>query len=212
MEERKQSFLEGTAVVFLVVMLLVFGFGLYQLLTYTIPMHKGDYATASRSYAADRPTVLYDAGLQFYQLHAYERAKILFVAAYSACTESSGSIPQSRQKLAGQIQFMLGNACEGLGQAQPAVEAYAQALRHDPENLYAKYNLERLLMPPPSSGGGQGGQGSGQSGNQGNQQQQPGNQGNQGNQQQQPGNQGNQGNPTPVQPGGGVGKTPKKGI
>ena len=35
-----------------------------------------------------------------------------------------------------------------------AVQAYEQALRHNPNHMYAKYNLELLQQTSPGGGGG----------------------------------------------------------
>ncbi|GEM_PF-1753969 len=236
--ERAKTFLAENrgmvAVVALVLSAMLFIAGVYQLLTYSLPMFKADYYTAIQSVSADKATVLYDAGLQAFRAGNYDQAQHLFAAVSGACNDASGNIPGSRLKLAAQAQFMLGNSFDALGKTQQAIEAYQQSLRLDSANLYAKYNLERLLAPPPpqSSSAGQGnqqGQQAGQQGQQGDQQggqgkqpgqAQPGNQ--QGNQEgnpqadrqpgnQQPGSNGQQGD-RKGPPGRGAGKGAGKGI
>jgi len=150
----------------LFVLVLVLAFGLYQLFTYSLPMALGNYPVAYRSASADRAMVLYDAGLAAYREGDYDSARKLLVEAYSACTGSSGQISESKQKLASQVQFLLGNALYKTKKSKPAIEAWKQALRLDPTNLYAKYNLELLqsnnggaASDSPDSPGGSGGGG-----------------------------------------------------
>lgn len=154
-------------VVVLVLALSVFGFGVYQSLTYSWPMYKGDYKAAYSSSAADKAIVLYDAGLAAYQNGDLENAHNLLTKAYSALNDSKGTIPESRKYLGSQVQFLLGNTKAKMKKVPEATEAYQQALRLDPTNLYAKYNLELLQSQPGGAGGSQGdpkgpgGQGSG---------------------------------------------------
>lgn len=122
----------------------VFIFGLYQAISYSWPMYTQDYRDAYRSAVSDKPTVLYDASLVAYQAGEFQLAKEMLSKAYAACLDSSGHIPESRRNLAAKIQFLLGNACVKMQMVKPAIEAYKETLRHEPTNLYAKYNLELL--------------------------------------------------------------------
>jgi tetratricopeptide (TPR) repeat protein len=129
-------------------------FGGYQLLTYSLPMATGDYRTAHDSLVGDKANVLYDAALQAYEQGDYQTAQKLLTRAYSLCTDSSGHLPESRAALAAEIQFLIGNTLVKTEKVKSAVQAYEQALRHNPNHLYAKYNLE--LLQQSSSGGGNG--------------------------------------------------------
>lgn len=146
----------GVVATVLVLLLAVLAFGCYQALTYSWPMHRGDYETAFESYSADRPTVLYDAALAAYQAEEYQAAKELLVKAYNECNNGEGVIPDSRRLLASRIQFLLGNTYVKLKKTEAAVKAYEESLRYDPNNLYTKYNLE-LLQSQSAGGGGEGG-------------------------------------------------------
>jgi tetratricopeptide (TPR) repeat protein len=153
-----QKYRVGMVLLGLVLCLGVFGYGVYQAVTYTWPMHRQDFRAASGSAAADKPLALYDFGLAAYQAGYHEAAKKILAEAYSACADSSGQIPESRRQLAAQIQFLLGNTYVKLHKVDAAVQAYEESLRLDPTNLYAKYNLE-LLKSQKSGGSGGGNQG-----------------------------------------------------
>lgn len=121
-----------------------FLFGLYMLFSYSVPMLKGNYGSASNSYAADRCVSLYDTGLQFYQAEEYKPATLALTDAYNACLGPQGLVSDEHRKLAANIKFLTGNALVYQKQLKQAVEAYKEALRLDPDNLEAKYNLELL--------------------------------------------------------------------
>ncbi|HJY88287.1 MAG TPA: tetratricopeptide repeat protein [Candidatus Acidoferrales bacterium] len=160
MERLKEFFQKhraGVVQVAVVLFLGLFAYGVYQGATYTWPMHRGAFHRASQSKVGDKPTALYDSGLQAYQAQEYEAAKSELTAAYSACTDDAGLIPGSRKQLCAQIQFLLGNTYVNLKKVQSAIQAYEESLRLDPTNLYAKYNLE--LLKSQSAGGGGGDQG-----------------------------------------------------
>jgi tetratricopeptide (TPR) repeat protein len=153
---------KGVAVALLVLSAAAVLYGAYSLFTYSIPMTQGGdaYTTAYQSAVADKATVLYDAAQQAYQEGNYKAAQALLTKAYSECTDSSGHLPDSRNALAGDIQFLLGNALAKDKNVKDAITAYGQSLRHNPNHMYAKYNLELLQQ---SAGGGAGG-GNGQPG------------------------------------------------
>jgi tetratricopeptide (TPR) repeat protein len=144
-----------------VIALFVFFYGVYMLLTYSVPMLRGSYESAAESYAADVSVSLYDAGLQRYRNEDYEGAVKALNNAYNATLGPEGVVEGDKRKLAADIKFLTGNALVNAGQLQAAVEAYKETLRLDPTNLYAKYNLEMLQAmnggagpgPDPSPGG-----------------------------------------------------------
>ncbi|MBS1994541.1 MAG: hypothetical protein JSS83_28710 [Cyanobacteria bacterium SZAS LIN-3] len=142
----------------------VFVLGILRLFNYTLPLYIGNPVSASESGYGDPVVALYDAALRTYQAQDYEAAGKLAAQAYSKMSEEHGAIGTDArsQKVAGDIQFLLGLTCEKVKQQQQAIEAYEQALRHTPDNLPAKYNLERLLKAQQGGGAGGGGQQPGQ--------------------------------------------------
>jgi len=171
----------GIAALVMLLFLGTVGYGVHRLTTYTVPMHTNDFAHAAESGYANKPLALYDLGLQLYRAGDYEAATEKLMEAYSELmADTNGDIPADRQQLAGDIQFVLGNALVKQEMFAEAVQAYMQALRHTPDNMAAKYNLEMLLQ------GGAPGQGEGDGDGDG--QPQPGDQPGT-----QPGHGGNQG-------------------
>lgn len=132
------------------------GYGVFRLFAYSLPMQMESFYEASQSDAGDKGVALYDAALQEFKAERYDSAQQLLVMAYSALTEQKESQSNSDEKMAARVQFLLGVVNEKTKKTQPAIEAYKMALRHNPDHMEAKYNLERLMV----SGGGKG-QGSG---------------------------------------------------
>jgi tetratricopeptide (TPR) repeat protein len=150
----------ATAVLVLSAAVLLYGG--YALLTYSVPMTQGGdgYVTAHNSLVGDKAAVLYNAGQEAYQEGEFAVAEKLLTKSYSELTDSSGHLPDSRNALAGDIQFLLGNSLVKQKKVKDAVQAYEQSLRHNPNHMYAKYNLEMLQQ----SGGGSSGGGDGKPG------------------------------------------------
>lgn len=138
----------------LVFFLALFGFGAYQAVTYTWPMHRGQFLTASESRLADRPVALYDAGLAAYQRGSYSLARSYLTEASSACIDPNGTVSESREQICAQIQFLLANSYFALQKPETAIQAYEESLRLDPNNLHAKYNLELLKAQQAGASGG----------------------------------------------------------
>jgi len=186
---KRRGFLAGLATL---AFLGVFALGVVRLVNYTLPLFIGSPAAAAQSKYGDPVVAYYNAALASYKAEDYDGAVKMASQAYSKLTETKGSIAQSErvQTEAGDIQFLLGLCREKTKQPDQAIDAYEQALRHNPNHLAAKYNLERLLKP--QGGGGAGGPGPGGAG------QQPG---------QAPGGQ-----QPGQQPAGGSSHQPKKGI
>lgn len=131
--------------------------GLYRLVFVSGPMLAQNYEDAyGYSSSSEAPLVLYDLGLQHYKFKRYAPAKAVFTEAFNQLTKNTGVVPEDQQALAGQIQFMLGVVNEQEKQFRVAVSAYEESLRHDPNNLAAKYNLERLKSQFPDMGKGKG--------------------------------------------------------
>lgn len=132
--------------------------GIYTLWTYSLPMLAGsyEYAADSSSPVADRAVALYDAGLQRYQNKDYKGAVKVLTEAYNSTLGPQGVVEGDKRKLAANIKFLTGNALVKDKQLGQAVEAYKDALRLDPDNLYAKYNLEMLQQMNGGKGPGEG--------------------------------------------------------
>lgn len=132
--------------------------GIYTLWTYSLPMFAGsyEYAADSMSPAAERAVSMYDAGLQRYQAKDYKGAVKVLTEAYNATLGPQGVVEGDQRKFASDIKFLTGNALVQDKQLGQAVEAYKDALRLDPNNLYAKYNLEMLQQMNGGKGPGEG--------------------------------------------------------
>lgn len=146
--------------------ILAFLFGVYALFSYSVPMLNGNYRSASESsFAGDKAIAMYDHGLMMYQRGEFKGAVKAFNDAYNACLGEQGVVSDDKRKLASEIKFLAGNALVKDKQLTQAVEAYKESLRLDPNNLYAKYNLEMLQQmnggkgPGDEPGGGDSGKG-----------------------------------------------------
>lgn len=135
---------------------IVLALGVRQAVQFTVPMYQGEFAYAAESEVASPERAYYNAGLTAYQAEEYTPAKEYLAKAYSALSSESGQIDRSEDLLAGDIQFLLALTHERSKQKFMAIEAYKQALRHNPDHMAAKYNLERLLLERGGSGGGKG--------------------------------------------------------
>ncbi|MBY0548537.1 MAG: tetratricopeptide repeat protein [Candidatus Obscuribacterales bacterium] len=145
------------------------GYGLYTLLTYTLPMHREDYRTAVRSKVKDTTELFYHAAITSYNQSLDEEgevattklneAKKLLNLAYDNLLDKQGKVPSGSRYLAGRIQFALGKCLQRLEKFEHAVKAYEESLRLDPDNWDCKFDLEMLKADPPPAGGGGGGKG-----------------------------------------------------
>lgn len=129
--------------------------GVHRLLTYSAPMLAENFESAIDS-SVDQPLALYNLGLKAYKYERYTLAKDVLTEAFNQLTKNTGVVPPDRKELAGQIQFMLGVVNEHEKQFRVAVTAYEDCLRLTPNNLDAKYNLERLKSQFPDLGKGGG--------------------------------------------------------
>ncbi|CAN5616990.1 hypothetical protein BH11CYA1_BH11CYA1_44120 [soil metagenome] len=136
-----------------IVCLVVLVLGLRLAVIYTVPMFYGDYVSAAQSEVASPANAWYDAGLAAYKQKDYDQAKEYLSKSYSALSAEDGQIKPSDNHIAGEIQFLLALTHERTKQNFMAIEAYKQALRHNPDHMVAKYNLERLLSDRGGSGG-----------------------------------------------------------
>lgn len=112
----------------------------------------GDYAAALELYQRaqaerpDLPELHYNAGNALHRLERYDRA------AQEARLALSAQDPQ----LLAKAYYNLGNHLYRQGALRDALDAYKNALIHDPSDQEAKHNLEVVLArlaPPPSPGG-----------------------------------------------------------
>lgn len=113
---------------------------------------QGDYAAALELYQraqAERPDLLqlhYNAGNALHQLGRYDRA----------AEESRRALLADDPQLLAKAYYSLGNHLFRQGALEDALDAYKNALIHDPADQDAKYNLEvvlaRLAPPQPPAG------------------------------------------------------------
>lgn len=170
------------------VSVIVLVYGLWLGLFVAIPMLNGNYEFASGTLGGDSAEALYDDALVKYkmlkeddknppdsqkmQVRSFGRGgspedqilKQLGAAFTALVGAEGGQVPESRRVLASEIKFLAGNVLLRQKQWEQARDAYREALRLNPQHLYAKYNLEML-----ESGGGSGGAGTGPNGEPGNQ-------------------------------------------
>jgi len=131
-------------------------FGCVKLLSFTLPMLEHNYGDAiSGRRMGDVSIAYYDGGLSTYKQGDYASALKILTAGYTTLSDADGNIPPRRQRLAADYQLLIGNCLFYQQKLKAAAEAYKQALRHDPNDLSAKYNLE-LIAQIVASGGGQG--------------------------------------------------------
>ena len=142
--------------VLLVASILLALFGAFRLASYSGRMLAHDFVGAAGSSVGDTPLALYDYGIQAYQKENYALAKDALTEAFNQLTKNTAVVPPERKELAGQTQFMLGVVNEHAKQFRVAVTAYEDCLRLTPDNLNAKYNLERLKSQFPDLGKGGG--------------------------------------------------------
>lgn len=107
----------------------------------------------SDALVGDRVAAKFNHGLELYRESRYEEAVKALGRAYAAVSDGDGKVKPGYQKLASEIQFLIGNSNANSNKIPEAVDAYKLSLTHDPDNMTTIYNLERLL----SSGGGDGG-------------------------------------------------------
>lgn len=131
-------------------------YGAWRMASYSYPMLTENFLDAAKSSVGDPPVALYDFGVQAYKAGDPRLAKDAFTEAFNQLTKNTGVVPPERKELAAQIQFMLGVVNEQSKQFRVAVTAYEDSLRFSPDNLNAKYNLERLKQQFPDMGKGGG--------------------------------------------------------
>lgn len=134
----------------------VFLFALIKLFAYTLPMSGGNYKDSSDTFVGDSAVASYDYGVQLYNTagryspsysaYDYQYSRNALSKAYQKLLDGNGNVVAGNEALAARIQVLIGNTLFKVEKLQQAAEAYAQALRHEPGNMQAKYNLELVNM------------------------------------------------------------------
>jgi tetratricopeptide (TPR) repeat protein len=132
----------------------VFVLGLMRLCAYTVQLYNKQFVTATQTDLGDPVIAYYDAALESYRAGDFGwAARMASQAYFKLAQEGEISTRSDRvQEEAGDIQFLLGLCHEKAKQKTQAIDAYKQALRHNPNHLEAKFNLERLLNPQGGNG------------------------------------------------------------
>lgn len=146
----------------------LYAYGLDNLLGYSLPLTQENYGKAMASRHVRKAEIFYNGAITAYNRDNLDEAKRLLVMAYDETVNPDGSVSPLNRQLAADIQFLLGKCLHWLEKDEPAIAAYEQSLRLDADNLVCKYNLE-MLKPPSGDGGDDGdeqGDGKGGSGQQ----------------------------------------------
>jgi hypothetical protein len=80
----------------------------------------------------------------YYLRNGYTNALNTLSQGYGDLADADGNIPAADAELAGKLQLAIGDCLYRLDKLDAAADAYAQALRHNPGLLAAKYNLELI--------------------------------------------------------------------
>jgi tetratricopeptide (TPR) repeat protein len=96
---------------------------------------------------------MYNVGLKRYEEAQYSSARHAFEKAYAACSDANGVVPEGNKNFASDCQLLIGNAFANEGKTDEAVAAYTLSLRHNPNNIFATYNLEKLQDAKKGGGG-----------------------------------------------------------
>lgn len=158
------------AVLLALIAVVLYYYGLNTLLTYSLPLMRGEYGAALRSPRGNKPEVLYNGASADYEAGINEKdaqlaksklnnAKRALMLAYQEIVGKDGKVLPGKERLASDVQFLLGKTMQTLEKVDKAKEAYKQSLRLDPTNVACKYNLEMLQQGGGGGGGGEGSQG-----------------------------------------------------
>jgi tetratricopeptide (TPR) repeat protein len=132
----------GLARVAILASMLLLLYGVIRIFDYTLPMIEHRYSDAARATHGDVTLAYYDLALEHYRQRDYAGAQNLLTAGYTLLSDKDGNIPAGKQPMAADMQLLIGNSLYYQQKLEPAAEAYKQALRHNPNDLNAKYNLE----------------------------------------------------------------------
>jgi hypothetical protein len=132
---------------------LMLGYSLIKLVAFTGPILAHDYADAANSQFGDNSIPAYNIALSnyaraeeetssYYKQDWYRAAQRSASQSYGALLDKDGNVPAGKAQTAAKLQLIIGNVLYRQNKLQAAAEAYAQALRHDPDLMPAKYNLE----------------------------------------------------------------------
>jgi tetratricopeptide (TPR) repeat protein len=133
--------------------------GFLEGMNYAWPMYQHHYDDVSAKSVGNYGFVAYDSGLDSYKQGDYDTALKTLTTGYTQLSDADGNIPASKQRLAADYQLLIGDCLFNQQKIQPAVEAWKQALRHDPNDMPSKYNLELVAQMQSASGGGGSSQG-----------------------------------------------------
>ncbi|MCW7463858.1 VWA domain-containing protein BatB [Leptospira limi] len=90
----------------------------------------------AKEYFQDDPRLIYNEAASAYQLGKYNEAKEL--------SEKILSHPKSNSNLKSKANLTLGNIFSKLGQKENALNSYVESLKHNPNQIAAKKNIEHL--------------------------------------------------------------------
>jgi tetratricopeptide (TPR) repeat protein len=141
-----------------------FGYGFYGLFTYVVPMSQGDFGVARKSLVGDVTEIFLNGAAKDYdqsllpsgkvdQQKLAEATKVLELELDHLIAKNGKYSLTDKSKLA-RVYFLLGKCYQRQKKLDKAKESYEDALRLDPDNLPAKYNLEMIQA---GGGGGDGG-------------------------------------------------------
>ena len=106
--------------------------------------------TKAQSQAPDRPEPLYNAANVFYQQQTLDQAQQALEQALAqpgeAADETDQADEKTRSPIAASIHYNLGNVAYQAQQFDAAIGQYEAALRLEPSDQSAKYNLELALQ------------------------------------------------------------------
>lgn len=107
--------------------------------------------------SGDRVPAKFNLALTQYEDTKYTDAKTRLEKAYAACCDKNGKVHPEYKNLASDIMLLVGNSIWNDGKPEEAVPAYELALKLNPDNLVAAYNLEKLQNTQKTGGKGGGG-------------------------------------------------------
>ncbi len=153
----KPSLLSKSKIPIVTVLMLLcaalFFYGAMMLFGFSVPMLQENFKDASYSNVGDRVLAKYDLAVQLSQKEDFNGAKKVLDDAFKELTHDSGVVPAGQKDLAARIQLQLGVVSEHQKNFRVAVSAYEESLRHNPQLMASKYNMERLKSKYPDLNG-----------------------------------------------------------
>jgi tetratricopeptide (TPR) repeat protein len=141
-----------------------FGYGFYGLFTYVLPMSHDKFGVARSSLVKDETEIFLNGAARDYdesllangrvdQEKLGEATKVLELELDRLIAKNGHYNLTDKSKLT-RVYFLLGKCYQRQKKLDKAIESYQDALRLDPDNMPAKYNLEMIII---QGGGGDGG-------------------------------------------------------